>query len=82
MLAVVANSNHFKWPWAAKGHQKSKQKSTLNFKKNFFRKCRADTLVKKYGDKGRDGICSRMISFPAVHKSLTHVNIPTCGVLR
>ena len=51
----------------AKGHQKSKQTSTLKFLKKFIK-----MQVKKYGDKVVMGVCSRMTTIcPMQHAQAT-----------
>ena len=73
-MSVNAGGDKLQSFQVAKGHQKSKQTSTLKIL--IFLKISGNVGMtdwwKKYGDKGRDGTGSRTTSCPAVHKSHPH----------
>ena len=76
-MMVVANSSHFKWLKAIKKVNKQAHKNFFNLRKR-----RDDSLVKKsmWTRVRMEHVQER--SHVQLSTSHTHINIPTCGVLR
>ena len=72
-MSVDAGGGKLKSFQVAKGHQKSKQTSTLKIFFFNFRKCRDDSLVKKVWGQGRDG--TYVQERPHVQLSTSHTHI-------